>query len=446
MVMKTLELKEGVAGVLPKSKGTYKIEGNNSNPKPSGVSNTTVKKLNKSIQNFAEDTKGTSVKDVKISVWGRDNLFPQHLMSLYQNNIFPGLMDFKVDMLYSLGAQIYEKKVVGNQLVEIPVIDYEIEDWLESWDAKNFIADQFTDFVWTENLFTQIVVNKTKIQPIRSLKHVNTEECRLSIMNNKGISEKVMMGNWTDKKDYVPVDRWDPLKPEKHGVYMIHAKKKSYGFRYYNYPVYIGVTYKWLPLANEIPTFHLSRLQNSINAKFHIKIPVSSLQALKELYNWNKEQIDKWLEDKLTEIDNMLAGAENAGKVFYTFKTTDANGKELNGWEIIELKNSEKEMSEANLRLFNETNQAITSAVQVQPSLACIQLGEKMSSGSEVLNSYNLHIKTRTTIARNLVMDNINRAIRLNWPKKRVYLKIVDAVLVKQEDNKSGLQEPSNSQ
>lgn len=446
MVMKTLELKEGVAGVLPKSKGTYKIEGKKSNEKPSAVSNTTVKKLNKSIQDFAEDIKGLSIKDQKISIWGRDNLFPQHLMSLYQNNIFPGLMDFKVDMLYSLGPQLYVKKIIGNQMVEVPVIDYEIEDWLESWDVKNFIADQFTDFVWTENLFTQKVVNKTKALPIRRLEHINTEECRLSIMNTKGISEKIVMGNWRDKRDYVVVDRWDPLKPTKHGVYMIHAKKKSFGFRYYNYPVYIGVTYKWLPLANEIPTFHLSRLQNSINAKFHIKIPVASLQALKELHNWNKDQIDKWLEDKLTEIDNMLAGAENAGKVFYTFKTSDANGKELSGWEIIELKNSEKEMSEANLRLFNETNQAITSAVQVQPSLACIQLGEKMSSGSEVLNSYNLHIKTRTTIARNLVMDNINRAIRLNWPDKRVYLKIEDAVLVKQEDNKSGLQEPSNNQ
>ena len=32
-----------------------------------------------------------------------------------------------------------------------------------------------------------------------------------------------------------------------------------------------------------------------------------------------------------TEIDNMLAGADNAGKAFYTFKTTDINGKEMAG-------------------------------------------------------------------------------------------------------------------
>lgn len=445
MVKSKLNVTEGVAGVLPKSKNTYQVGSNGQPeaPKPSAVSNTTLKKLNSSITNFKEDDKGLTAADVKVSRWGRDNLFPQHLMSLYQNNIFPGLMDFKVDMLYSLGAELFEQKIVGNKKIKIPVIDIEIEDWLESWNVKDYIVDQFTDFVWTENIASQVLTNKTKAIPIRSLSHVNIEEVRLGILNSKGTIDKMVMGNWVDRKDYIPMDVWDPANPQKHGVSIIHRRKKSFGFRYYNYPVYIGVTYKWLPLANEIPTFHLARLQNSINAKWHIKIPVDALRALKELKGWNQEQVDKWLADKLNEIDSMLAGSENAGKAFYTFKTSDANGKELSGWEIIELKNSEKEMSEANLQLFNETNQAITSAVQVQPSLACIQLGDKMSSGSEVLNSYNLHIKTRTKIARHLVLDNINRAIRINWPKKRVFLDIVDAVLLGQEIDKTGVEDPT---
>lgn len=446
MVNPKLNVTEGVAGVLPKSKNTYRVStpAEPAAPAPSAVSNTTLKKLNSSITNFKEDDKGITAADIKVSRWGRDNLFPQHLMSLYQNNIFPGLMDFKVDMLYSLGAELFEHKVIDNKKIKVPVIDIEIEDWLESWNVKDYIVDQFTDFVWTENIASQVLTNKTKTIPIRSLSHVNIEEVRLGILNSKGTFDKMVMGNWVDRKDYIPMDVWDPANPQKHGASLIHRRKKSFGFRYYNYPVYIGVTYKWLPLANEIPTFHLARLQNSINAKWHIKIPVDALRSLKELKGWNQEQVDKWLADKLNEIDSMLAGSENAGKAFYTFKTSDANGKELSGWEIIELKNSEKEMSEANLRLFNETNQAITSAVQVQPSLACIQLGDKMSSGSEVLNSYNLHIKTRTKIARHLVLDNINRAIRINWPKKRVFLDIVDAVLLGQEIDKTGVEDPTN--
>jgi len=434
---------EGVSGVLPNSGTTYQV-GDTDTPKVSAVSNSTLQKLNSSITNFKEDETGKTVADIKVSSWGRDNIFPQHLMSLYQNNIFPGLMDFKVDMLFSLGYQLYQFVISGNEKVKVPVIDSQVEDWLLSWDAPDFIVDQFTDFVWTENIFSQLIVNKKKQDfPIRRLLHVNTEECRLQIMNNKGVIENIVMGNWPDNKDFKPLPVWQKDDPLKYPNALIHRRKKSFGFRYYNYPVYIGVTYKWLPLANEIPTFHLARLQNSINAKWHIKIPIDALKQLKELKKWNQEQVDKWLEEKLTEIDEMLAGSENAGKAFYTFKTTDVNGKELSGWEIIELKSSEKEMSEANLQLFNDTNQAITSAVQVQPSLACIQLGGKMSSGSEVLNAYNLHIKTRTAIARHLVLDNINRAIRINWPGKNVFLEMVDAELVKQESNKSGVNDPT---
>ncbi|MDD4515397.1 hypothetical protein [Massilibacteroides sp.] len=442
-IKSTLSAQDGTAGILPKTKATYQV-GDTAAPKPGAVSNTTVKKLNASISAFKEDDKGISANNIKISSWGRDNLFPQHLMSLYQNNIFPGLMDFKVDMLYSRGYQLNQFIISGIKKIKVPVIDPEIEDWLESWDARDYIVDQFTDFVWTENTFTQMVVNKTKkAVPIIKLQHINTEECRLEIMNSQGQFEHIVMGNWADKKDFKPLPVFDRLNPSRYPNAMIHRRKKSFGFRYYNYPGYIGVIYKWLPLANEIPSFHLARMQNSINAKWHIKIPLDALKQLKELKKWNQTELDKWLEDKLTEIDNMLAGADNAGKAFYTFKTTDINGKEMTGWEIIELKSSEKEMSESNLRLFNETNQAITSAVQVQPSLACIQLGEKMSSGSEVLNAYNLHIKTRTPIARYLVLDNINRAIRINWPDKRVFLDIVDAELVKQETDKSGVNDPT---
>ncbi|MHC1775359.1 MAG: hypothetical protein AB9834_08110 [Lentimicrobium sp.] len=56
-----------------------------------------------------------------------------------------------------------------------------------------------------------------------------------------------------------------------------------------------------------------------------------ALKQLWELHRWNQEKLNRWLESKLTEIDEMLAGSESAGKVFYTFKTTDVNGKELSG-------------------------------------------------------------------------------------------------------------------
>ena len=57
-------------------------------------------------------------------------------------------MDFKVDMLYSRGYELNQFIISGNKKIKVPVIDPEIEDWLESWDAIDYIIDQFTDFVW----------------------------------------------------------------------------------------------------------------------------------------------------------------------------------------------------------------------------------------------------------------------------------------------------------
>lgn len=429
-----------IVGVLPKAKGTYKIS-----IKPDAA----IDKKNPSTGshsniNFTEDKTGSSAGDHKISNWGKNNLFPNQLRSLYSNNIFPGLMDFKVDMMAGADVFVYREQIVDNKKVKVPVIDQQVEDWLEDWDYYDFLIDQFTDFAWVENAFCQLITTRDK-KNIKSLVHVNAEECRLTIINpDTRQSDYIVVSDWENSKDRKPYPVFDRKKPLAHDISMYHCKKKSFLFNYYNYPVYIGALDKWIPLANEIPGFHLARLQNSINAKFHIKIPVESLKALKELKQWNQTQLDDWLTKKLEDLDSMLAGSDNVGKTFYSFKQSDPSGKEMSGWEITEIKNNEKEMSEANLRLFNETNQAITSAVQVQPSLACIQLGDKMSSGSEVLNSYNLHVKTRTTIARRLVLRPVNIALEVNFPGKGYKIGIEDAMLVKQEVSKKGFIEENN--
>jgi hypothetical protein len=426
---------EGVAGTLPKSKGTFQI----GKPKPSaGMPGHNSGGSSTASVSFEEDKTGISAGDHKISAWGKDNLFPNKLRSLYANNIFPGLMDFKVDMMAGADIFVYHEKIVDNKKVRVPVIDQEVEAWLEDWDFYDYLVDQFTDFAWVENAFCQFITTKDK-KSIAKLVHVNAEECRLTVMDPKTKqSEYIVVSDWEDRGDKTPYPAFNRKDPLKHTISMYHCKKKSFLFNYYNYPVFIGALQKWIPLANEIPGFHLARLQNSINAKYHIKIPVESLKALKELKQWNQKQLDDWLTAKLKDLDDMLAGSDNAGKTFYSFKQSDPGGKEMAGWEIVEIKNNEKEMSEANLRLFNETNQAITSAVQVQPSLACIQLGDKMSSGSEVLNSYNLHIKTRTPIARRMVLRPVNMALAINFPDKSYKIGIEDAILVKQEIEKKG--------
>ncbi len=386
--------------------------------------------------NSVNDETGLNIKGKKLSQWGNNNLLPNDLKELFKNNIIPGLFDFKQDMFFGLGPSLYTRDSEGKA---IPFYDQEIIEWLESWNYIEFLIAMFADAAMYENMFVKVIPNE-KGNKIHSLKHVDADECRISVKNKNGISDTIFVNNWKDKKisdaDVYPAYN---IADKTSKVSMLHLMKKSASFRYYAMPVYIGVIDFWLPLANEIPKFHLARMQQSLNIKYHIKVPLRTLEQVRNINKWSKDELDKWFQDKLDEIDNMLAGAENAGKTFYTFIENDSNGKEMTGWQIEEVKNNEKEMSEANLQLYNETNQAITSAMQVQPSLACIQLGQKMSSGSEILNAYNLHVKTRTPIIRYLSLKAINMAIKINWPDKKAFLAINDPLLVKQEVDKSGV-------
>lgn len=440
MVKQNITANKGEVGVLKKSNVSMEVTGEVTKP---GAPESTTSTTPIDIDDFNDD-QGINHTKAKISRWGSDNLFPNSLKSLYSNNIVPGLLDFKQDMFFGLGPELYTVKDKWSKL-EI-ADDENVMDWLKSWDYIDFLIAAFADAALQENVFSQYVLNKGK-QRISKIYHIDAEECRLSVKDKKEKKSKfIFINDWDNNKDAdaKPYNVFDIRKPLETSVTMRHIKKKSSGFRYYALPVFVGMLENWIPLANEIPKFHLSRLQRSLNIKYHIKIPIRSLQQVKEMYKYSQDQLDKWLNGKLKEIDDMLSGAANAGKTFYSFIEHDSNGKEMVGWEIRLIDNNEKEMSEANLQLYNETNQAITSSMQVQPSLASIQLGQKMSSGSEVLNAYNLHIKTRTPIIRRQVLSIINDAIKINWPDKNMFLQITDPVLVPQEEKKSGVIAPTN--
>ena len=445
MVKKKIYIKEGSVGVIPGKNISYEIT-----PEAGVGGGSSGSDVSFTID--AEDLKGQQADKVKISKWGADNIFPSKLKALYYNNIFSGLCDFKTDMIagsdFVLQSPVNRNGRRVYELLDDEMLYSEIETWLDSWNYFDFIINQITDFVWIENCFGQMIKSLDG-KTIAKLAHLNAEECRLTVMNEKTKRiENIAVRNWEENKGEIGVyPLYNPevlISETKGNIIGYHNKKPSFGFKYYNYPVYIGALQTWLPLANEIPLWHLSNMKNSMNIKYHIKIPVESIKRVQEIYRYGEKELQKWVEEKVSEIDSMLAGTDNVGKAFYSYKSSE-NGKDISSWEINTIENKIKEVSESFLNLFNDSNQAITSAMQVQPSLACIQLGDKMSSGSEVLNAYNLHVKTRTPIARRYVLNSINTAIAYNWPfekvKKKIVLGVQDVLLVQQSESKSGVKE-----
>jgi hypothetical protein len=433
-----IEAKEGFAGVYGRSRMAVEFtpaQGKvvKASGRDSGAE--TGEQLFKMVEK-EDDTQCVTVGGVNVSNWGADNLFPNSLRAVFDNNLAPGLLDFKTDMLYGAGFTLVNERT-GEE--EEFVKEWE---WLNSWDVFTFLLQQITDFVTCENIFGQ-ARRSLNGKIVTDILHVNAQECRLEIMKN-GVSPRVVVGDFNDLGGkFTAYPRWDiffdvTAGAMKDKIAMYHLKKPTFGFRYYNYPVYIGAMNTWVPVANLIPAMHLNTLKNMLMAVYHVQIPLEALTRMAAEKNWKEKELSKFVEDKLAELDEMLSGASNAGKTFYSF-TVSGEGSKQHEWKITLIDNKLKEMSESYLKLFNDSNQALTSAFQVQPSLASIQLGDKMSSGSEVLNSYNLHVESRTPIARRLIATPINAALKINFKGTQARLAFKNIPLVRQAKDKSGV-------
>lgn len=434
MVKRKDEIEIGISGIYRNGSYEFTKKGVSNRGGSRSGSETEVPAL-EMVKNES-DQQGAVAGKYTVSPWGPDNLLPNHLRFLFENNLVPGLLDFKVDMIFGAGYTLVDAATGHEGTFE------EEWAWMNDWDVFGYLLAQITDFVFYENVFGQVRRSKTQ-RFVADILPVCAEQCRLAIDGKKEVNG-VVTGNYDSSGgDFTKYPLWDMFGDVRSGnlsdsIVMYQGKKPTPGFRYYNYPVYIGAVNSWIPVANKIPKMHLALLNNTLMAAYHVKIPMESLSKLAAEKEWTKEDLKKYVSERLKEIDNMVCGAENAGKTFYTYTLAGEKGTQLE-WKIEMIENKQKEMSESHLQLFNDCNQALTSAFQVQPSLASIQLGNKMSSGSEVLNAYNLHVKTRTPIARKIITDPINAALRINFPGTTARVAFKDITLVKQEENKNGV-------
>lgn len=381
--------------------------------------------------------------DSMVAPWGPDNRFPNKLRFLFENNLVPGLIDFKADMVFGTGYTLVNERGEQETFADE-------HNWLDSWDVFDYLLSQATDYVVYQNVFGQVRRMKNG-KTVDYIQPIAAQECRVGI-DKEGDPTHIVVGVYdggeADEFDPYPIwNRFNDVKAGElsHDIVMYQCRKPTSGFRFYSYPVYIGAVNSWIPVANQIPRMHAALLRNTMMATYHVKIPMEPLAELARKNKWTEEKLQEWVDNKMSEIDDMVCGAENAGKTFYTYTIATDRGQKVE-WEISLIDNKLKEMSESHLRLFNDCNQALTSAFQVPPSLASIQLGEKLSSGSEVLNSFNFYVKTRTPIARKIITDPINAALRINFPKTRARLVFQDVTLVHQDSDKTGIEPQDTKQ
>lgn len=350
------------------------------------------------------------------------NLEPDSVVRLLtQNNINPTILDTKRDFIIGNGVKLYESKFIDGK-IEKHLLDPNkyavIDDFLQQNRIDVFFGQLTKDLLWFGNFFAGVAsAGRGMGFKIVKIYHNDATTARAAKMVEGEIPNYFLCDDWTNPK-------YDPKKPKEGNVIMLpaynknvpqksrpisiwHGKEYMAGFPYYPLPSWYGVK-NWIMLANIIPIWHLKGIQNGYHVKYHIKIPLAYFDKFPpELREAKKTEVR-------TEMNKWLAGAENVGKAFVSFKTQ--MGVDTVDWEIIPIDASLHD--EAFTQLFEQSNLAMTSAHGMHPSLAAVQLPGKLGNASEQRVAYDIYIALKTGAIRRLLLEILYEVKRVNgWAK-----------------------------
>lgn len=376
---------------------------------------------------IAEDIKFKRTQNVseKILRYGKTNNLPAEIMQLILGNpLLLALISFKVDVGIGDGLMVYKIKGYEGKSPIIEVVqDSQVQDFLANCDEDSLWETLWTDYYTfgmfdceyiatrgglTDNNFSQkiAIANALDASTVRPAKpKTDFEEITAYHLNV----------DWKTAKDdntlVLPAFRKDKVQKKS----ICHVNEYVSGNAYIGLPKWIGAK-EYIEYLNQIPTFKKALIQNIATPSWHVKIPSEYFKI--NFPNYTAEQIKIERENLRQDIEEFLQGAENAGKPLITYIWKDSQGRDVSV-EIIALKNEIPDT------MFNEDFdqlfQITCSAAQVPPSLASILVPGKLSSGSDILNSWNAYI-ARIARHRKKILSVIRNVQIVNgWDKDLLF-------------------------
>ncbi|HEY3403887.1 MAG TPA: hypothetical protein VGK59_10900 [Ohtaekwangia sp.] len=410
-----------------------------------GVYETTKQQIEPDAQ-----TQQRGMSSTPWSRWGHDNNYPQRFIDTVSSDPSASLVARRAAMHYGKGMMFYEKKVEGSKEIIIPVPDEkvpsEISDFFFENDIPNLQVGIILDYEWFECFPINYILNP--FGKVLDVDHNRMKDIRCEHRNPKtgNIDNYYLSGHWpAPKKDYYTTLPAFDRKKNQSGIYL--HKYPSVDKDYYLQPAWHGIT-QWLYIAKKIPRWILANIDNSINLKYHVKIPLDYFlkrfpEGPYDTDALRQEAIQKYESELYKKIDSYLAGEKNVHKAFYSKVAVDGNGNVLPGWEIIPLDN--KIQDEAWLRAYGTAAMAIISGNGMNPSLGGTILpnGLGSGSGSDLREQFNMYMQVMTTMPRQKTLEPwefIKR--RNNWPKE-LHLGYRDVILQTVDRAKGGFEKPN---
>ena len=397
----------------------------------------------------------TEVGIFPIRYWGKNNCQPQEREALVKENPLVGeLLKAKRNLALGSGLVAYRKKFEnGEETKEFVEIPSDIEAWMKKTKFKQFLRTAGKNLEFHGNFFPEAV--RDKGGKIYSVECKECNHVRMEKKDGKGrVNNFFWCGNWKSpgKKsggEEYPVYRIpaydDSEGAPKQPKFMLHYGDDFLSDGYYYVPAWWGGRF-WITLANVIPLFHLNNLKHGYVVRWHVEIPedyffdyLAAQQATKDDMDKLRENAEAAEQEFLDKMNAFFAGLENTGRaIFSKSKWNKAMGKEYPGIKITPLNFDMKD--EALLKLLDEAVRMLISGQGIHPTLANVESQGKLSSGSEVRNSYLFYLAIKTPAARDILIEFVEFIHQeMGWPDD-LHWWFKDIELTKLDENPNGNQ------
>lgn len=395
------------------------------------------------------------IGDYIVFPYGNNNDLPEQIKDVVQNNnLAPGILTKKTQLLWGSGPLLYKDKIVNGVYKREWQENKEVQAWLDRWDYEDYLLRMCVDYQHMQGTFSRFVLTRGSrlgFNAIAKLEHIPTNKARLGCLKNdyNNTPTHIITTDWNFTSpsalaEYKAYNKFDFRKPFEFRNSVLYSNMYSFCTDYYTVPDLYG-SMEWLNRSTAVPLIFKALSKNGINLKYHIISPQAywdtKEEDLKEECSKKgvtyKASMLKMERDKiLKQISDVLSGEKNTGKFLHTTKMLQLEGATLleHGWEVKVVDQKIKDYIEGQIAIADRADRAVSSGIGLHGALGNIAVNGKADSGSEQLYALKNFMATGIDIPEMIVMKAINYAIKANFPGTGLKLGFYHQVPEKEQD------------
>jgi hypothetical protein len=338
--------------------------------------------------------------------WGEDNDLPVKILKeLGRNEILFRANEFNKTLHLGSGVRYYIEKVVNGQLQVEMLQDPEIDDWMEENEAQILYKALVEDYENLGNIYPEVCLTKDRKRIARIFRK-DAAWIRCERQGKSGEVEKVLINSdWTENfktADTIEISVLDSRQP----LYDLQNRNSGLNFIYRLRPIAsnrfyydqanaeVLMTSGTLAMQWDVKTSMRSLFKNQTTILWQIEVDEQYMISRYGRANWEKWKAQKPTEIKLKydevhkEVNDYLAGPDNAGKTLLTGCYHDQRGQKISGIIINSLDNKIKSGSWVpDLQQF-ATDIYAGMGVDASAAGGFYNMNNKMNSGSEKKSAF----------------------------------------------------------